>query len=423
MAEEKKKFKCKYCGLVFDSEKAVDSHVETECVGKLIHQRTTIIGKLEKFMEKMKSNGGKDVYDIKTGIKVLQKMENIRKDGKIPIIKIKSVKAAKEMKKVIDFRDEIFYVDNNQRDFLNFLIGLKPKLIIGKFSETDEKIFQLNKINYISKDEIKVKITDTCGAIEPKHLSKIFNENEIKDIKKGSELKLVLDLSLIDEREGKKKILQTGKLAVPLIEKKLEEMEKKMNVKVSVNMDELEKSMDENMAPKKTGEEKPKEEKNGELAEKKEEKEIKKEKQLAEELKLMNLKDEFLKVEENKEEKEKKPGLFSSIGKKEKKVKKTLKQAALENLSKSKDIKDYDKASVIVAHVLKQFLEIKIECQKELTYLELIEKLKAFHLPLDYIDQIMQFYNDMHIQEYKDEVKVNFQEAYELAERVINDLA
>jgi len=106
-----------------------------------------------------------------------------------------------------------------------------------------------------------------------------------------------------------------------------------------------------------------------------------------------------------------------------KKKKKNLKEAAFENLSKSKELEDYDKASVIVAHVLKQFLEIKMQCQKELTYMELTEKLKTFHLPVDYIDQIIQFYNDMHIQEYKDEVKVNFQEAHELAERVINDLA
>ena len=419
---EKKKFKCRYCGLDFDSQKFLNLHVDAECVGKLIHQRTSIIGKLEKYIEKIKLNGGKEVYNIKEGIKVLQKMENIRKGGKVPVIKIMNIRHVKELKKVIDFRDEIIYAKNNQRDFLNFLIGLKPKLIIGNFSKTDEKIFGMNKINSVSEKEMKVKITNTCGEINPKDMSKIFSSGEIKKIKKGSELKLILDLSLVDESEGKKNILQTGKFAVPLIEKKLEEMEKSMNSnQPEVNIEEKLESFERGMDQSAENEEKK------ESSEKKieESKEIKKESNLAKELNLINLKNDYLKIEESGKEKEKKPGLFSSITKKRevKEKKKTLKEAAFENLSKSKELEDYDKASVIVAHVLKQFLEIKMQCQKELTYMELTEKLKTFHLPVDYIDQIIQFYNDMHIQEYKDEVKVNFQEAHDLAERVINDLA
>jgi|GEM_PF-2410244 len=428
--EKRKEFKCRYCGLDFDSSKSLDSHLETECVGKLIHQRTTVIGKLEKFMEKIKPNGEKDVYDIKEGIKVLQKMENIRKEGKIPIIKINDIRQAKELKKVVDLRDEIIYVKNNQRDFLNFLIGQKPKLIIGNFSETDKKIFKLNKINHISEENMKVKITDTCGEIEPENLSKIFSNGEIKNIKRGPELKLVLDLSLVDETEGKKKILQRGKLAVPLIEKKLEEMERKMDSKpkpsVEERLEDLERKMDQNLGSKKIEEKTETSESEDKPDDREEKKEIKKEHNLAEELNLINLKEDFLKVTEEKKD-EKKQGLFSSMSKKKeeekKKRKKSLKEAALENLSKSKDLEDYDKASVLVAHVLKQFLEIKMQCKTELTYMELIEKLKTFHLPVDYLDQIIQFYKDMHIQEYNDEVKVNFKEAFELAERIINDLA
>ena len=416
-----KKFKCKYCGLIFDSEKELDEHVENECVGKLIHQRTSIIGKLEKFMEKIKPNGDKDVYDIKKGIEVLKKMEEIRKDGKIPVIKLKSVKQAKELKKVIDFRGEIIYTDNNQRDFLNYVIGLKPKLVIGKFSDKDEKIFKLNKIDYASQDILKVEIKDTCGALSPEDLSKIFSNREVKKIKKGPELKLVLDLSLVDETGGKKKVFRAGKLAVPLIEKKLEELEKKMNgEEIEKNLERIEEGLEKS----ELSETEKVSENQEPTTEQTQPKEIKKEHNLAEELNLINLKEDFLKVEKKEEKKEKKESLFSSIvKKKEKKVKKTLKEAALENLSKSKEIEDYDKATVLVAHVLKQFLEIKMECQKELTYMELVEKLKTFHLPLDYIDEIIQFYKNMHIQEYKDEVRVNFQEAYELAERVINDLA
>lgn len=423
---KKKELKCRYCGLVFESEKDLDSHLESECVGKLIHQRTTVIGKLEKFVEKVKTTD-KEVYDIKEGIRVLQKMEKIRKEGKVPVIKVKSIKHAKEMKKVIDFRDEILYVKNSQRDFLNFLISLKPKLIIGKFSEADQKIFKLNKINFSSDKEMKVDIKNTCGELEPKNMSGLFTGKEIKEIQKGPELKLVLDLSLVDDSEGKRKILQTGKLAVPLIEKKLEEMEKSMEkngkqakpkpkVSLEEELEEIEGKMDQNVRGEDNDGGKPAAES----------KEIKKEKSVAKELNLMNLKSEYLKIEEKEEKKEKKPGMFS-LGKnredEKKKKKKPLKEAALENLLKSKEMEDYDKASIIVAHVLKQFLEIKIQCKKELTYMELVEKLKAAHLPLDYLDQIMQFYKDMHIQEYKNEVKVNFQEAYGLAERVINDLA
>jgi len=109
--------------------------------------------------------------------------------------------------------------------------------------------------------------------------------------------------------------------------------------------------------------------------------------------------------------------------KKERKEKKTLKEAALENLQKSKELKDLENATILVAHVLKQFLEIKLNCPKELTYLELIEKLKTSKLSLDYIEEVIKFYKNMHVQEYKDEHLVNFDEAYALAERVIKDLS
>ncbi len=426
MTEEKKMFKCKYCGLDFYTEKDLGEHVKDECIGKIIRQRTSIIGKLEKFVEGL-SNGGKEVFDIKEGIKILQKMEGVRKKGNVPVIKISSVKQAKDLKKVIDFRGEIIYAGDNDRSFLNFIISLNPRLVIGKFSETDEKIFDMNKIGHIQNKDIKVEIKDTCGEIKPEQLSKTFSNGEIKNIRKGSELKLVLDLSLVDETEGKKRILQSGKMAVPLIEKKLEELERgaeKPKKSLEERLEDLESKMD---SAEKTGKEQKKEVPEEEIGLKKEEsREIKKEKNLAEELNLINLKGEYLKVKEKKGEEEKKPGLFSSLKKKDvkpKKAKATLKEAALENLSKSKEIEDFDKAAIIVAHVLKQFLEIKIECNKELTYLELIEKLKSVHLPLDYVDRIIKFYKDMHIQEYKDEVRVNFQETYELAERVINDLA
>ncbi len=427
MEKEQKKFKCKYCGLDFDSEKELDTHIKIECVGKVIHQRTSIIGKLEKMVEKIKI-GGKDVYDIREGIKVLQKMENIRKKGNIPVIKINDIKHAKELKKVIDFRGEIIYTKKSQRTFLNFLISLKPKLVIGNFSKQDKKIFEMNKIKYLDENKTKIKVKNSCAEIKPEELKEMFTKKEVNKIKKGSELKLVMDLSIIDESKKDDKKIEVSNLAVPLIEKKLEEMEKEMDkkpkVKKNLNLDEMENDMNKNLKQSKEK----KGEKEKELNTKtKKSKEIKKGEKLIKELNLTNLKKDFLKIEEKEEKKEKKkPKLFGSLiknkKKKEVKKKKTLKEAALENLYKSDKIDDYDKASVVVAHVLKQFLEIKIKCKKELTYLELIEKIKKFHLPLDYIDQIIEFYKNMHIQEYKDEVRINFQEARELAERVINDL-
>lgn len=423
---------CKYCGLVFEDDKELESHLEKECVGKLIHQRTTVIGRLEKMLENAKSQD-KEVYDIREGIKVLQKMEKTRKDGKVPVIKLKSIEHAKELKKVIDLRDEIICVKSNQRDFLNFIISLKPKLVIGNFEEADKKIFALNKINFASDKDMKVDVKDTCGELETKNMTSHFTGEEIKKIQKGPELKLVLDLSLVDESGGKKKILQTGKLAVPLIEKKLEEMERAMEksepkpkpkASVEEDLEKAEGEMDRELgAELEENDEEVNDNDEQENAE--QSKEIKKEQSVAKELNLMNLKGEYLKVEEKVVKKEKKPGLLSLSRKmdEERRVRKTLGEAAMENLSKSKEIEDFDKASIIVAHVLKQFLEIKMECRKELTYMELVEKLKTVHLPLDYLDQIIQFYKDMHVQEYKDEVKVNFQEAYGLAERVINDLA
>ena len=84
---------------------------------------------------------------------------------------------------------------------------------------------------------------------------------------------------------------------------------------------------------------------------------------------------------------------------------------------------DEEKAAVLIAHVLKQFLEVKLKSVRELTYLELIKKLKAAHLPIDYANQIIKFYEDMIIQEYKGEKRVDVKEAYSLAEKVINDLS
>lgn len=427
--KEPEEFKCRYCGLIFDSQNSLENHVQTECIGKMIHQRTTIIGKLEKFVDKIKPNGENEVYDIKEGIKVLQKMENIRKKGNIPIIKIKSVKHAKELKKVIDFRDEILYVVQQKRDFLNFIIGLKPKLVIGKFTEADEKIFKMNKTKFVSSDRVKIKITNTCAEVKPEDMAGILSGKEIKKMQKGPELKLVLDLSLVDDSKGKKKILQSGKLAVPLIEKKLEEMEntigeEQTTLSLEDRLENIEKKLDEKVGK---GSKISKNEEE-DVDKKTNSKEIKKEESVAKELNLLNLKEDYLKIDKKDEEEKEKKGFLSSLSKKreekeKEKKKKTLKEAAMENLAKSKDLEDYEKASIIVAHVLKQFLEIKMKCKKELTYMELIEKLKSFHLPLDYLDDIIKFYKDMHVQEYKDEVKVNFQEAHALAERVINDLA
>ncbi|HDI02805.1 MAG TPA: C2H2-type zinc finger protein, partial [Candidatus Aenigmarchaeota archaeon] len=138
-------FKCRYCGLVFDNRKLLKEHIERECVGKVIYQKTTIMGRLEKFFEKIKHE--RDVYDIKKGMEVLRKMEELRKEGKIPVIKIRDSKELEELKKVINFRGEVVYLSNVDEEILNEVIKLEPKAAIGNFSEREKEILESSGIS------------------------------------------------------------------------------------------------------------------------------------------------------------------------------------------------------------------------------------------------------------------------------------
>ncbi|MFB6077059.1 MAG: hypothetical protein ABEK12_02935, partial [Candidatus Nanohaloarchaea archaeon] len=52
-----------------------------------------------------------------------------------------------------------------------------------------------------------------------------------------------------------------------------------------------------------------------------------------------------------------------------------LKEAALDNLDRARDLDDYRRATLVVSHALKQFLEIKMGTDRELTYLEVPDRL------------------------------------------------
>ncbi|MCD6367650.1 MAG: hypothetical protein J7L45_01035 [Candidatus Aenigmarchaeota archaeon] len=324
--------------------------------------------------------------DIKEGIKILQKMEEIRKKGNIPVIVIKSLDQAKKLSKQIEFKDEVIYLKEEKRDLLSFLIEREPRAIIGDLSEPSQMALNSKGIDYIPKDEVDLKIEGSYGELE-------------------SEEEIILDMEIVDKESGG--VLQSGKLIIPLIKKKV------FGIKEN-DLKKLEKIVVEGGTMKKE------EEKKG----------AEKGKALAKELDLIDLKSEFLKPEEKKKAEKKEEGetkkkekkhLFGFFKKREKK--KSLKEATLENLSKVKSVSDEEKAAVLIAHVLKQFLEVKLKSVRELTYLELIKKLKAAHLPIDYANQIIKFYEDMIIQEYKGEKRVDVKEAYSLAEKVINDLS
>lgn len=367
-------FKCRYCGLVFDNRKLLKEHIERECVGKVIYQKTTIMGRLEKFFEKIKHE--RDVYDIKKGMEVLRKMEELRKEGKIPVIKIRDSKELEELKKVINFRGEVVYLSNVSEELINEIIDLKPKAVVGEFSEREKEILESSGISILPENRVSM-IDGTCGYL----MEEVHEEEEEVKIEEEKEENIEVGEEEEVEEEAEEEF-DVDKLPVTTIESKLK---KPKEMKIVEAPKETEVSVSKKI------------QESGHKAMK--------------ELNLVNLKEEFFGEKKNLI-----PGLM-------KKRERTLREVALENLSKTREIEDYRKATLLIAHLIKQFLEIKLNCPEDLSYAELIGKLKTSYLPIDYLDDVMQFFKDIHIQEYRGEVRVSFQEAYKLAEQLINDLA
>lgn len=161
---------------------------------------------------------------------------------------------------------------------------------------------------------------------------------------------------------------------------------------------------------------------------------------IKEEVELIDLKREFQIEEEPEEEEESEEeeeesgsGLFKEIsqrvnnllkGVKEESKEEKLKRLSLKNLSKIKEIKEERRAIVGVAYVLKQFLEIRFEIPHELTYRELIEEIKGKDIEKELKNSLLDFFKRLSIRMYaRLPDKERFSEAYNLADKTINELS
>lgn len=173
-------------------------------------------------------------------------------------------------------------------------------------------------------------------------------------------------------------------------------------------------------------------------------KEVEKGKSLMEELNLLNLKQEYEHEIEDYEDEdveeegpvEEAPGLldrvrqfFGSGGPAGGTQESTVYEAAKSNLERAQEIDEYEESTVLLAHTLKQFLELKLHIRKEMTYMEFIRTLEEREESLeqqltgDDVDELKRFFRKMHLQQYKGEKKVDFHHAYELANTTIEAFA
>ena len=159
---------------------------------------------------------------------------------------------------------------------------------------------------------------------------------------------------------------------------------------------------------------------------------------LKEDLELIDLRKEFQDKEDEAAEEpevkeEEEPGLldgildrvlkltgrFSAEGKETK-----LRRMSLENLGKIKEIKDERRALIGVAYVLKQFLEIRFDIKREVTYHELVDELKPRDIDRELKEQLMDFFRRMPVMMYaRVPLNESLPKAYNIAEKTINTLS
>ena len=97
---------------------------------------------------------------------------------------------------------------------------------------------------------------------------------------------------------------------------------------------------------------------------------------------------------------------------------------AMENLEKTRGIKDERKATVGVACVLKEFLEINFEIPRELTYIELIQELREREMDSKLRSSLINFFKKTSIMMYANiEGVANYNQAYNLAKKAIDELS
>jgi hypothetical protein len=148
---------------------------------------------------------------------------------------------------------------------------------------------------------------------------------------------------------------------------------------------------------------------------------------------LADLKKLYLKPpKEEKEEEEakveRKPGFFERIVVRlegnivKKGPSMALESAALHNLEKANTMSDERKKTILSAQVLKEYLEVKLNIDRELTYYELLEEVdKNVAVDGSYKDRLRDFYERVSTQEYSDsgETYMGSATAYNFAREVI----
>lgn len=160
---------------------------------------------------------------------------------------------------------------------------------------------------------------------------------------------------------------------------------------------------------------------------------------LKEDLELIDLRKEFAPPEDEKKEAEpeekeaEEPGLldgildkFSHLTRKlkEESREEKLRRLSLENLAKIKELKEERRAIIGVAYVLKQFLQVKFNIAREVTYHELVDELKGKDMDRELKEQLMDFFRRMPVMMYaKVPLNESLPRAYNLAERVIKELS
>ena len=159
---------------------------------------------------------------------------------------------------------------------------------------------------------------------------------------------------------------------------------------------------------------------------------------LKEDLELIDLRREFASPEKEKketpEEKEaEEPGLLDGILDKVSHLTKKFKEEGREeklarlslvNLGKIKELKEERRAIIGVAYVLKQFLQVRFNIEREVTYHELVDELKGKDMDRELKDQLMDFFRKMPAMMYaRVPLNESLPRSYNLAERVIKELS
>ena len=160
---------------------------------------------------------------------------------------------------------------------------------------------------------------------------------------------------------------------------------------------------------------------------------------IKEDLMLIDLRKEFAVPEEEEKEgaqqskKEEAPGLLDGVidrlakltGRLHEESKGgKLKRLSMENLNKIKELREERRAIIGVAYVLKQFLQIRFNINREVTYQELVEDLKGREMDNELKTQLTEFFRRMPVMMYaRVPLNESLPKAYNIAERAISELS